>query len=162
MSALKKFGAKDICVAGGAIRDTLLGKPVKDIDVFYTGTIYLDDTSELAKHYGMKWDTDEDEVDTVTYKDSNIEVTPTNLLFQDIPYPVQLIGVKGESLEHIMDLIAGFPCGLSKVCLTQEGGLCVWPEFLQNEFFKIVSYTPETPAKYKAKIQKKYPEYTHE
>lgn len=164
MSALKKFGAKDIVVAGGAIRDTLLGKPVKDIDVFYTGAIELDDESDLAKHYGMKWknSTEFDEIDSTMYEEEGITVTNTNLLFQDIPYPVQLIEVNGNSIQDIVNHIVAFPCGLSKAILHEEGTLSLANDFLQNEFFKIVAYEPGTSPKYKNKLVQKYPEFAHE
>ena len=66
------------------------------------------------------------------------------------------------NMANIMDTVGKFPCGLSKVALTPEGGLAIWPDFLQNEYFKIVSYKPDSPMKYKTKLQQKYPEYIHE
>lgn len=164
MSALKKFGAQDIVVAGGCIRDTLLGKPVKDIDVFFTGTIELDDKSDLAKHYGIKWNTSKEFVNNIKYEDSDLEVADTNLLFEGIDYPVQLIAVKTNkgNMVDIKATIDKFPCGLSKVALDSNGNLSMWSDFLQNDFFKIVSYSPETPIKYKTKLQQKYPEFSHE
>ena len=162
MSALKKFGAKDICVAGGAIRDTLLGKPVKDIDVFFTGELDLDDESELAKHYGLEWNTDDPIVDSTSYEDSPISVMKSTLSFKDIEYPVQLIQIHGTSLEDIVAQVDAFPCGLSKAILQEDGTLSLASDFLQNEYFKIVSYKPDSPMKYKNKLQQKYPEYVHE
>lgn len=157
MSALKKFGVDKICVAGGCIRDTLLGKPVKDIDVFCSGELMLDDSSDLAKHFGIKWNTEEDFVEGKDYEDSKITVMNKCLLFEDIPYPVQII-----LCDNIMETVNKFPCGLSKAVLDDEGGLSLWPDFLQSEYFKIISYSVETPAKYKMKLQKKYPEFSHE
>ncbi len=162
MSALKQFGATELVVAGGAIRDSLLGKPIKDIDVFYLGDLNIDDESPEAKELGIKWDTDDDEVDSFNYPGSNIEVTSVNLLFDNIPYPVQLIKVKGTSLADLGATVAGFPCGLSKAILWEDGSLSLGSDFLQSEYFKVVSYSPEAPAKYKDKMVAKFPEYAHE
>lgn len=162
MDVLKQFGAKDIVVAGGAIRDALLGKPIKDIDVFFTGELDIDDSTPKAKEHGVKWDTDDDEVDSFSYEGSSIEVTSVPLLFEGIPYPVQLIQVKGNSMDNIISIVEAFPCGLSKAILHVDGTLSVASDFLQSEYFKVIAYTPEAPPKYKKKMVAKYPEYAHE
>jgi len=103
-------GPDDMAVAGGAIRDMLFDKEVKDIDVFYTGEI-----TKIPKEYKAK------ECDT-KYDGSSFtlthEIPACNVV--NIPVPIQFIQV-----ESIDEIIANFPSNICRCALFRDDGLYI-------------------------------------
>ena len=133
-------------VAGGAIRDMLLQKPIADIDVFYEGTLI---TKELKQKFKQVKTTHQ------VYPDG-FNVTHT-LMLKYIPVPIQLIQVK-----NIEEHIATFPTQLSRVSFSLQKGLQgVDMDFVfqvnKQEFF----WDDKVDMKYFEKIRAKYSDWVH-
>jgi hypothetical protein len=150
IAATIESGATDAIVAGGAVRDMLLGKPIKDIDVFYTGDL---DQKKVYQHFKKLGDLlTEEELDDL-YGDSDWQVTQQALRYEDVEYPVQLIRVNGTLDDHI----ATFGVGISKV-MVDANGLVIPNEFLSGMAWKILSFG-ECGDTYKNKMIEKFPDY---
>jgi hypothetical protein len=133
-------------VAGGAIRDMLLQKPVNDIDVFYEGT--LNEKSISSYFHQVK-------ASNQVYPDG-FNVTHT-VWMTGIPVPIQLIQVKDID-KHIQT----FPTPMSRVQYSHEKGLeGVDLDFVftvkMNEFV----WDQKVDASYFDKIQEKYSDWNH-
>ena len=146
---LLKCGAIETVVAGGAVRDMLLEKPIKDIDVFYIGDL----NEESLENY---FTSNEDDNSGEAYEDSEFEVLSTKT-FPECPYPIQLIKVNVEfgKLENwIMDT---FGCNLSKVMY--GSGLNLSDEFLADVELEILTFPKPVSKKYMDKMIDKYPDF---
>jgi hypothetical protein len=142
-------GAKETTVAGGAIRDMLLEKDIKDIDVFYVGDL---DSKVLEKHFTTN--TDEEEVNA--YEDSTFEVYPT-VSMEGCSYPIQLIKVKttvGDLDQWIVDT---FGCNLSKVLYGSN--LVLTQEFLDDAEMEILTFPNPVEKNYMDKMTAKFPDF---
>jgi hypothetical protein len=133
-------------VAGGAIRDMLLQKPVSDIDVFYVGTLMEKSLSSYFK-----------------------QVKPTNLNYPDgftvthtvaldgLPVPIQLIQVK-----DIEKHIETFPTPMSRVQYSHANGLSdVDLDFTHNVVQKEFVWDSKVDMPYYNKIKAKYSDWKH-
>lgn len=153
LSEVRASGADDCLVAGGAVRDMLLDKPIKDIDVFYTGELGDLESVDTPVEEEQK----EKEKEKVPYPiDVGWEVTG-NIKRPYLEYPVQLIKVTlGTIEEHVADT---FGVGLSKVMIDQ-GGLIMLNDFLQDSFLEDLTFQFGCSKEYMEKIQAKYPNYS--
>ena len=98
-------GLNKTVVAGGAVRDMLFNKPVKDIDVFYEGEV---DGKKLEQYFTNVKSTGN------SYPDG-FNVTHT-LNHKDFPVPIQLIQVK-----NIEEHIKTFPSPMMRVSVDSNG-----------------------------------------
>lgn len=164
-------------VAGGAVRDSILEKPISDIDVFYQGDL---DLEGLEKHLGKK-----EEKETFPECPKINWLLPPNspeleaqILAQDTwhekynqyeesfsvnNYKGDAFNFNGMKLQLIKvadvdEHISSFPCYLSRM-LFSEGNLVIPIEALQDASLKIVRFTDECNEKYKEKISMKYEDY---
>ncbi len=133
-------------IAGGAIRDMLLQKPINDIDVFYEGTLM---EKSLSTYFKQVKGTNQSYPDgfTVTHTVSHAS----------LPVPIQLIQVK-----DIDKHIETFPTQMSRVWYAHEDGLHgVDLDFVfnvtQNEFV----WDKKVDMPYYNKIKEKYSDWKH-
>jgi len=143
-------GATKAHVAGGAVRDSLLGKEIADIDVFYKGE--LDHVKVLKKFTPVELLSEE----IINAYGSGTEwlVKYAKLTQEGIQWPIQLIQVK-DFPGHIKT----FGAGISK-CWVDLEGLHLSPSFLNNEYLGVIDFSVDN--EYSDKIKFKYPdmEYT--
>ena len=133
-------------VAGGAIRDMLLQKPISDIDVFYEGTLV---TEELKESFKLVQSTNHN------YPDG-FNITHT-VMFKDIPVPIQLIQVK-----NIEEHIATFPTPMSRVSYNHSKGLeGVDMDFVYQVNAQKFFWDHKVDMKYFDKIKAKYSDWEH-
>jgi hypothetical protein len=133
-------------VAGGAIRDMLLQKPVSDIDVFYEGEFK---ESLLNIHFKQIKPTNQSYPDGFT-------VTHT-VWMMDIPVPIQLIQVK-----DIEKHIATFPTPMSRVQYSHANGLSnIDLDFTHNVCEKEFVWDSKVDMPYYDKIKEKYSDWKH-
>ena len=133
-------------VAGGAIRDMLLHKPVNDIDVFYEGELSDNSLKNFFK--------------TVKSSETNypdgFNVTHTVSL-AGLPVPIQLIQVK-----DIQKHIDTFPTPMSRVWYSIENGLNgVDMDFVGQTTTKQFLWDSKVDMPYYDKIKAKYSDWKH-
>jgi hypothetical protein len=133
-------------VAGGAIRDMLLQKPISDIDVFYEGEL---NDKQLSAYFKQSKATNQSYPDgyTVTH----------NVTLDGLPVPIQLIQVK-----DIKKHIETFPTQMSRVWYSHADGLGgVDLDFVysvkKNEFL----WDSKVDMPYYDKIKEKYSDWKH-
>lgn len=153
--AIRVFGGK-LMIAGGAVRDTLLNKPVKDIDIF----IYDDDidADELLKDLALfdklcHSTTDYDSTDKIVYGDSDQMTRLVDVSATKWGIPIQLVFVK--DLNKHFDT---FSVNLSKVKYSVEG-LTMTREFINDFMLKQLTVNSPVKPDYVDKISKKYSDY---
>lgn len=145
-SLISHEGVSGIVIAGGAIRDMLLEKPIKDIDIFYMGKV---DEEKLLKQFTNS------SSETTAYEKSDFNVTHGALWFPGCTYPIQLIQVDCTDLQYwIMDT---FGCNLSKAWY--GNGLYISQEFLDDADMEILTFPKPVSTKYMAKMTEKYPDF---
>lgn len=152
MGQLLQCGADQVMVAGGAVRDVLLDKPIKDIDIFYTGELDVlkvyDYFNQIPTRFGddlnMFYD-NEDNDWIVTYNRMRSKLTK---------HPLQFIQCK-DFTAHLKT----FGVGLSQVALLADGTLWITPEFMKDVTTECLHFHPNCGEKYRDKICDKYPEY---
>lgn len=144
---VKECGATSVHVAGGAVRDSLLNKPIKDIDVFYEGELEHYKVNKFFKHHMMEF-----EEAIVAYETNNEwQVKYGKLTLEDCAYPIQLIKVV-----NFPTHMEKFAAGISK-CWVDEAGLHLSTSFLSNEYFKTVEFTDDSS--YTDRIRQKYSDW---
>lgn len=134
-------------IAGGAIRDMLLDKPVKDIDVFYKGKL-PDSVVKQLFTIEAKYDK--------SYDESHFKVFYSKIFYKDVKLPIQLIETKQTPQEVVLD---DFGVNLSKVWLTRAG-LIIPNEFMLDASLQILTFKPNCKQSYVERMIDKYPEYT--
>lgn len=143
-------GAEETAVAGGAIRDMLLEKPIKDIDVFYVGAL---DDGLVTQNFTH----DMENTKPSDYEESTFKVAYGRLLYKDCPYPIQLIKVDVEFGKLDTWIMDNFGCNLSKVLY--GGGLELTQEFLDDVEMEILTFPNPVNRKYMDKMIDKYPDF---
>lgn len=179
LAVVTAAGGVNATVAGGAVRDSVLEKPIADIDVFFEGEL---DKAVVEKAFGMpepakknppppislnyvhvddyiaaytKWEEScpyKDE-DGIPYEGTFSIDNYKGDLFSFDGLKVQLIGVADVD-EHIHT----FPCYLSRM-LYSEGCLVIPKEAIQDASLGIVRFTEGCSEKYQKKIEEKYSDY---
>lgn len=158
-------GATKVMVAGGFVRDMLLDKPIKDIDVFYEGTIvnpYKKEVCLPKQKIDKTYDFSEDLFNQIVaeltenhiYKNSGWNVTIQETHKDGVDYPIQFIQCK-EFDTHIDT----FGCSLSKVFIDLNG-LHLTNSFLTSVGLQIIKFD-DINSRYAKRIKHKYPEYSH-
>lgn len=107
---LELVGIKNPHIAGGALRDMLCEKPIKDVDVFFKEGNYSNPSS--YNPYGFSnW-----KPFVGSYEGNSTFELVGNVSNECVPVNIQLIRVK-----NVIDTINSFPLGISQVWLTTEG-----------------------------------------
>lgn len=132
-------------VAGGAIRDMLFNKPVKDIDVFYEGEV---DDSKLEQYFTNIKPTGN------SYPDG-FNVTHT-LKHKDFPVPIQLIQVK-----NIEEHIKTFPSPLMRLSVDSEGIHGMDSSVFSDAQIQEFVWDIKPDLFYFLKVKKKYSDWKH-
>ena len=136
--------------AGGAVRDTLLQKPVKDIDIYIRCP---QGASWLVAYVNMNTDYDAEIVNDYEHLGKVVNV-------YGYSYPVQLIVL--EQWLQLFELLKEFPCSISKVGMQSGGALRMDPEFISTvSIGQEVLYSAGCPWMYRMKMLDKFPEFTH-
>jgi hypothetical protein len=104
------IGPTDIMVTGGAIRDMLFDKEIKDIDIYYTGEIESIYAGYKVQATGIKYE-------GTTFQITH-EISATSV--PQLPVPVQLIKV--EALE---EAVKNFPSSLCRPSFYKTKGLYI-------------------------------------
>lgn len=143
---------EDYYCAGGAVRDTLLQKPVKDID------IYIRLRNGLTAKWLRTYINDNTEYDAEIVNE--YEHLGKVLNVYGYLYDIQLIIL--EEWRTLPELLMEFPCSVSKVGLLPDGQLVVDPEFIETvSISSVITFTANCPWMYRVKIINKFPEFSH-
>lgn len=139
-SLVEQAGGKNVWVAGGAVRDTLLDREVKDIDIFYEGE--LDDCpfEIVVKGY-----------DQVDYSETESYLSHQMCAHPGIAYPIQLIHA-----ENVTTCLDKFPCNISKVAVDADCSLHLSAAFMEGYMHENVEFYAGCSEEYKERIGKKY------
>lgn len=149
----KQVQAGNVVVAGGCIRDLILGKPVADIDVFilnYDNGVHMNTIIQHLYTYKFVKITDED------YEASDFVVMRRGIK----GYSVDIIMPNFNSKEYVIprDLIREFPVSISQAYWTpKHNSIFVSNEFLDSMENKTIRCAYDVPQKYFDKIIEKYP-----
>ena len=145
-ASYKNFMAPvEAVVAGGAVRDMLLDKPISDIDVFYKGE--LNDEKLKSFFTDVK-------SNGSPYPDG-FNVTHT-IISKTFPVPIQLIQV-----EDIKKHIDTFPSPMMRVYVDNFGLHGVEPSFLSDASVNEFYWDKEVDIAYFTKIKAKYYDWHH-
>ena len=164
---------KSVCIAGGALRDMLLDKPIKDIDIFYHGTLSKENIKTLfqnkkenknsliesiKKKFGV-FDLSEESIDDLieAYGESTFKVPYQELYYKDVKTPIQLIEVK-DSSDINKWINEDFGCNISKVMFDIQG-LLLTKEFILHSTLQIHTFKNDCSPSYQNKIIAKVPEH---
>lgn len=168
------FGHQQIIIAGGAVRDLLLGGPVKDIDMF----VGPDSTLTDADYYGEKNDF---AVKALGFAEHRLRATgkaqPAHPSYPgwfdvvDVPgsrvthgLPVQIIGINVNPIDDVMN----YDFSISQ-CFVTPGGLFMSDQCGKDMRDKIIRFTPEDgqdafqwerSRKRLHRLRQKYPDWT--
>jgi hypothetical protein len=174
IATVQACGGEHVTVAGGAVRDSVLEKPIKDIDVFYEGELNEEAVQSFfgkKKEGGEKppepkrpglnvsdaefdaWVAAFDEwVDT--YGETDFEVSSyggSSFSFEG--KTIQLVKV-----DDVDKTIAEFPCIISRMFYS-EGMLVIPKEVIRDVCLGILSFTDDCNDSYKTRISTKYSDY---
>lgn len=143
---------EDYYCAGGAVRDTLLQKSVKDIDIYVKLRTGL--TAVWLRNYIVNnTDYDAEIVNTYDHLGKVLNV-------YGYQYDIQLIII--EEWRPAAQLLTEFPCSISKAALLPDGQLVLDPEFIETvSISNMITYSDNCPWPYRLKIRNKFPEFTH-
>ena len=157
---VEKSGAERAIIAGGAIRDMVLNKPINDIDVFFVGEL---DVEKLKQFFNITEDT-KDQPDF--YPKSDWKLSYNNVKLPDLPYNIQLIEVKKDKRKTypasntLMNHVLTFGCDLSMMIYSPLFGFIIYPEALQDMFLEKLTFNSKLQnPEYMYKIKNKYPDY---
>ena len=142
-------GATKAVVTGGAIRDMLFEKPIKDIDIFYEGPDL--DKDILKECFSLNDLLDED-----TGYGEEFIVTHPKLHYYDkdeIPIPIQLIKV-----ENVLHTIEDFPFAFCKNHL-DSSGLFITKQSMEVHHNKYMYHPTTVDEKYLNRMKLKYQDY---
>lgn len=132
------LGAHKVVVAGGCLRDALLGRTVSDIDVFHDGELEKQDSLE--------------ELD-VAQLDPGYKRALRVLVDNSGEKPVQYIQV-----EDVEDRLLTFSTPLSQLYV-DDAGLVLTGGFLNAVAAEELRFRPWASPAYKEKLKAKYPEF---
>ncbi len=85
---LQECGAEESLIAGGAVRDMVLDKPISDIDVFYIGDL---DEEKLTKKFTIKENPNKEAHAFYNKKKNRWSVDYSIVVLEDVDCPIQLI-----------------------------------------------------------------------
>ena len=146
ISTALPMGANVTC-AGGAIRDMLLEKEIKDIDIFI-------DEDIISIHKLKIWFPKVDVCEHGGYEDSSFNVL-YNITTKEFPVPIQIIQV-----ECVEEHIEKFPTCLSRVYYNRKEGLQnLTPQFLKDAFYKRLTFDMPVNHQYLDKMKMKFPNW---
>lgn len=143
--------ADDCIVAGGAIRDMLLDKPISDVDIFYEGSLDLNKLLEF-----FTWGSASH---TATQEDYETEEDSWSLTYGNMKCKFSGMKVQFINVQNVYEHIDTFGCNISKVWYHATNGLMLTQEFMDGVMFKTLDFEGCTREKYAEKIIAKYPEY---
>jgi hypothetical protein len=154
--AVSVFG-NNVMIAGGAVRDALLNKPVKDIDIFIQSKSV--DQDLLEKFQKLTNSSYTKEANTYGYSNT---ISVVDVVDGTCGKPVQLVFVA--SLQKHFD---SFSINLSKVKYTKDG-LVMSTGFINDVKHKKITFTPTNLAavdiqyqqQYLDRVAKKYNDWT--
>lgn len=144
-------GADDCIVAGGAIRDMLLDKPISDVDIFYEGSL---NQNKLLEFFTWGDNSAESLQEDYESAGSLWSLTYGNMKCKYSGMKVQFINV-----QNVYEHIDTFGCNISKVWYHDANGLMLTQEFMDGVMYKTLDFEGCTREKYAEKIIAKYPEY---
>ena len=140
-------------VAGGAIRDTLLGKPIKDIDIFvltssWSSAQRLQFSSIINKlAFNCVSDVDYEDANRIVYRNSD-----------DFELPIDIILDKKHT--SFKSLVAHFPASISRCMHTPKTNTVYTSKgFDATQKYNKILLSNECSKEYVNRIKHKYPEY---
>lgn len=160
--AVAACGATAVMVAGGCVRDMLLDKPIKDIDLFYEGELNQDLIKQRFAIQPKKknpWLNTEAIAglldDLAPYPDNeNWNIKYNHVTFAGCDLPIQLIQVKDVSTH-----LDTFGANISKVAYFGDGTMYLSPGFIEDIMTQTLHIDPNCGEKYQDKIIAKFPEF---
>ena len=150
IEAVEECGGESVSIAGGAIRDIILDKPITDIDVWYTQPL---DKDKIPKIFKVEKVSSHEPYEQG--EDDYFNVEFPQVKFKDFEYPIQLINTT-----DIKKRIECFPVNVSKISFDKDG-LHMTKEFLFGMNEKWLIFDTDCPDKYKEKIIAKYSDYMY-
>lgn len=145
----ERFGIANVIIAGGAIRDTLLEKPIKDVDFFVRANITTPDIFYLSCNTGesFKFVREGEE-----YDDANLIVYSSQ---PDKRFQVIFISDKKTVEEYVED----FDLSICKCYYKHGYGIVTHPEFDKTVEDKIIRCDRDTTYERRKMIVGKFPDY---
>lgn len=137
-----------VYICGGCIRDTILGKPVSDIDVFIT-TESFHESPSICFTTDLGWNQLLPELE---YDNSLIEGVYEKTL-KDGRKLQAIICVVGPTIE---DIIHNFPVNISKCYIDIDNKLVLTDDFIAGMCSKKLDFSLGANPKYSSKIRTKY------
>lgn len=130
----RRYNPPSIAIAGGAVRDLLHNRPIKDIDIF----CYCEDD----KTWALAGDTIADALYGEAKFSGDPDYGENAFSLCDIPtglhmHPVQLVQIGDEPLDHIK---ATFDFGLSCCYIDGGGNLHCLPQYWKDHFDQKIRY----------------------
>jgi len=139
------FGVNDLIIAGGAVRDTLNARPVKDIDMFVSLARYIDgDLEEASDLFARACARIADVLGipgTQTFRETPAEYGPL-VDFCEIPMtpfgvPLQIILIDDDPVDDVHK----YDFGLSQ-CFVTPNATFKTDAYLNDERYCTITYTP--------------------
>lgn len=178
VAIVKACGGEHVTVAGGAVRDSVLDKPIKDIDIFYQGELNEEAVKEFfgEKKEGPKMMS---EPKVEYYLEDGITVHPLwqeyfdwedkqdeayeNGEFSVSSYDGDSFNLNGKviqliKVEDVDKHIAEFSCIISRMFYS-EGMLVIPKEAIRDVCLGVLSFTEDCAESYKDRISEKYNDY---
>jgi len=146
LTKLWAAGAKEAVVAGGAIRDMLFDKPIKDIDVFYTGELSVNKLNQ-AGFKDIKF--------VGTYYEGSKTILDFTMQFEKFPVEVQLI----HCFDDPVKIIEAFPANIGRCYYDDKGLHGINGDVLSSADSKTVWFDQPTNYKYYMKYKEKYSDW---
>ncbi|KWH50737.1 hypothetical protein [Burkholderia cepacia] len=152
----------DAVIAGGAPRDILHGKPVKDIDVMTGYTVARTDLERLAYIVGGKFDVREPQ------DPSGVEEFEFEIHFDDGRPRLNVIDLNPFEIKNPLENLHDFDFGLSQIAVTPWGVLST-DTYLSDERHMRITYMGDngkaawridSSAKRLQRLKAKYPLWT--
>lgn len=138
-------------IAGGAVRDAILGKPIRDIDMFVEDAPDLD---VLGSIFGVKFSKFEHEFDYNEDEDRKSQIVAVwHGEGEGNVYGVDIIQV-----DDIEQRIDEFPDNISQVYIDARG-LTLMPEFINGHMHKRMTYRDSAGTDRLLKLIDKFPDY---
>ena len=131
-----KAGACNAMICGGAVRDTLLGVVVEDVDIFHEGEVDPDDLPDRLLHVGGY--------------DPDYPLIKRRVVIDD---QERLDFLQVESVQAHLGI--GFSADISEVFYSPKG-LVLSPAFLQAVDSRIITFRTHADKAYIAKIRRKF------